>query len=136
MEKITIKEIKENGDWINITDSTGRKIGVCIRTKEGTEKNPKLKAMLAGKKEGDVVELSITKKGDNSFAWDVEEKKGGGKTFAAKDKSFEAAQTAVNAAAQAFALDKEKSDEKILALAEKLHGFIMSKVTKTAAASE
>ena len=55
----------------------------------------------------------------------------GGKSFPVKDKKFDAAGIALNAAASMFALDKEKNADQVLQIAEKFHVFLMKNISST-----
>lgn len=134
MEKIILAEINAKGDWFNLKTNTNKEISVYVgKKKDGEASNPKLKEILAKSITGDTVEIKLTDKDGKTYGWDPQEERkggGGGKSFAPKDKPFEAAQTAALAAAQAFALEKEKTNEKLVATAEALYTFIMSKASK------
>lgn len=129
--KIKIKEIalSKNDQWWNIVSSDDKKISVNIA------KAPKLAVLLKDAKPGDEITGNLTTKGEDSYLWDLDEKKtngqGGNKQFAPKDKSYDAAIAAANVAASYYSLDKDgKSDDKLIATANKVYDFIMSKVTK------
>jgi len=125
IRKVKIKTITTTDKFVNVLGEDGIKYGIA------KDRSPNLVAVLAKAKEGDEISGEYFLYKDNHYLSDPKEGKAGGKSFAPKDKSFEAAQTASLAAAQFYSLDKEKSDDKVLALAEKIHGFIMGKVTKS-----
>lgn len=130
MEKVLIKEIKVNGDWYNIKDDKGRQISICLKDKTGNDKNPKLKPSLISAKEGDIIEMKVTGGTDNKFfGWDPDDKKGGGKSFAPQDKSFEAAKVAAQATASFHGLQKDITSVKLTETFELFHKLIMDKIT-------
>lgn len=126
IKTIKIAEIKSNDKFINIKDEAGQEYGVS------REKSPKLIAILEKSKVGDSVTGEVFIWNTKTYLSDPKENKStvSGKAFAPKDKPYEAATKAFEAACQAYTADKEKSDEKIIALAQKGYDFIMGKVTK------
>ena len=127
MNTIIVAEISEKNGWANLKTNEGKEISIML------SKCPKLEAQIKqGVKPGDELTGKIVEKDGKSYMWDVSDTKpgGGGKSFAPADKSFQAAVAAINAAAQLWSLDKDKSDEKVLASASKFHEFLLSKVTK------
>jgi hypothetical protein len=56
--------------------------------------------------------------------------KGGGKSYAPKDKSFDAAIASIDAAAKLFSLSKDVPVTKVTEYAEAFHAWIMSKSAK------
>lgn len=126
IKTIKLSEIKPNGKYINIKSEDGVEYGV------NQDKSPKLFAILEKAKVGDSVTGEAFQWNTKWFLSDPKENKGGGgKSFAPKDKSYEAAVSSFEAACQAYSLDKEKTDDKIMALTQKGYDFIMGKVTKT-----
>lgn len=135
-EKVIIASIKENGDWFNITTNEDKQIGI------NKTKNPITSAKLAAAKAGDEIVLSLwEKEGDDgkggkvlkSYGYDPKENgssKGGGKSFPAKDKSFEGALAAAQAAATAISLKKDSTLADFDTYFNHIHEAIMSKITK------
>lgn len=76
METVKVAEARVNGDWCNIKTPEGKEISVML------SKCPKLKAQI---ETAQAVPYDLTckvvTKGDKTYAWDVEEKKEGGKSF-------------------------------------------------------
>lgn len=134
MEKVIIAEKTFKNDWFNITDNKGREISVFVgKSKEGKDSNPTLKAPLEAAKSGDEVEMDVKpgKDGVKLFGWEAKTGGGfGGKSFAPKDKSFDAGIAAISAAAAMYGLQKDTPIQTVLNAAESFHAFIMSKETK------
>jgi len=124
--KIIIAEISDKNGWYNIKTNEGKEVSVMAA------KCPKLTEVLKTAIAGTEVTGKLVEKDGKLYLWDLNEQKSGGsgKSFAPKDKSFEAAIAAAAAASKLWGLNKDVSDEKALATAEKIHTWIMSKATK------
>lgn len=122
VKTIIIAEISEKNGWYNIKSNKGEEIS-CMK-----EKCPKLAAVLANAKPGDEATGKLVEKNGKFYLWDPDENKGsgGGKSFAPKDKSLEAAHTAATAAAQML-FGKAPTTEQFDVLFEHIHTKIMSK---------
>lgn len=131
MEKtIIIAEIKDTEKWYNVVDNNGVSFGVM------KEKCPKLSEQIKNAKNGDQLTGNHVEKDGKHYLWDPQEKKGG-KTFAAKDKSFEAATAAAQATAQLLCLNKEPlTKEQFDTWFDHIHAKIMSKSTKSTTESK
>lgn len=128
--KIIVAEISEKNGWLNLKTNDGKEVSVMI------EKAPKTAAQLKVNgnfvNPGTEVTGNLVSKDSKNYMWDLDEKKGGGgKSFAPKDKSFEAAIAAVNAAASMYSLQKDVPTATVIGVAEQFHKFIMDKSTKT-----
>ena len=119
---IIIAEIKDTDKWYNVTDNMGITYGI------NKEKAVKLSEQLKSAKSGDQLAGNHVEKDDKHYLWDPNERKAsGGKSFAPKDKSFEAAIAAIQAASSSPNIPADK----ILLSAEAFHKFIMDKATKS-----
>jgi hypothetical protein len=125
MEKtIIIAEIKDTEKWYNVTDNAGITYGI------NKEKAAKLSEQLKTAKQGDSLTGNAVEKDGKRYLWDPNEKKGGGKTFAPKDKSFEAAMSAAEATGNMLGLTKDVTPEQFDKWFEHIHAKIMSKAIK------
>jgi len=118
---IIIAEIKESEKFYNVTDNAGIIYGIF------KEKCPKFSEQLKTAKAGDQLSGNAVEKDGKNYLWEPNEKKAGGKSFAPKDKSFDAAIAAIQAAASCPGIEAKN----ILAAAETFHKFIMDKATKS-----
>lgn len=128
--KLIVAEISEKNGWLNIKTNDGKEVSVMIEKAPKTTAQLKVNGILVNP--GSEVTGNLTEKGEKLYMWDLDEKKGGGKGFAPKDKGFDAAIAAVNAAASMYALQKDVPMQTVLNTAESFHQFIMSKSTKPA----
>lgn len=131
--KISILEMTEKNGWINVKTTDGKELSILIKD----NKNPKTKAILDKASNGQTVELpaKIVEKDGKNFVWDADDKKGGfggSKSFAPKDKSFDAGIAAANAAGGMLALTKGATPTEFDILFDHIYGRIMSKVTAAA----
>lgn len=121
MEKtIIIAEIKDTEKWYNVTDNAGITYGI------NKEKAAKLSEQLKTAKQGDSLIGNAVEKDGKHFLWDPNEKKSGGKSFAPRDKSFDAAICALECASSSPNVPAEK----ILSAADSFHKWLMEKATK------
>lgn len=118
---IIIAEIKDTDKWYNVTDNTGTIYGI------NKEKCPKLTEQLKTAKAGDQVSGNAVEKDGKNYLWEPNEKKAGGKSFTPRDKSFDAAVAAIQAAAASPNIEAKH----IVGAAETFYTFIMSKATKS-----
>ena len=124
MEKtIIIAEIKDTEKWYNVTDNAGITYGI------NKEKAAKLSEQLKTAKQGDSLTGNAVEKDGKHYLWDPNEKKGG-KSFAPKDKPFDAAIAAAQATGNMLALTKDATKEQFDAMFEHIHAKIMSKAAK------
>lgn len=122
---IIIQTIKDSDKFYNIIDNNNVEWGI------GKDKNPVLAGIIAKSKQGDQITGNPWNKDGKNYLFDPKDGgKGGGKSFAPKDKSFESGIAAITAAAQMYSLDKDKDAAKVVATAETFHQFLMSKITK------
>lgn len=134
--KIIIANIKESTTFYNVETNEGKNIGIP------KDKNPVLVKQLAAAKPGDELIINLwEKEGDDgkggkvlkSYGYDPKgngSSKGGGKSFPAKDKSFEAGLAAAQAAATAISLKKDLTLADFDTYFEHIHSKITSKITK------
>jgi len=124
-KKVIIATIKDSEKWINITDNEGVEYGIM------KEKSPKLTEILKTAKPGDEItaDHSIGKDGEKNFLWDPKATGQGGKPFAPKNYSREAALYAAQATGSALALQKDVNLDKFKEFAEGVHAWIMSKTS-------
>lgn len=130
--KVIIATVKVNGDWINLTDNTGKAISVSTKDKKsGNPVNQTLKTILTDPnfKQGSEVEMDVKEWEGKFFGNEVKAANKGGKSFTPKDKSFEAAQTAALACATLYANKTGEDVAKLPATFEIIHKLIMGKVT-------
>ena len=125
-KKAVIAEIKETEKFYNVITHEGISIGI------GKDKNPVLAKQLASAKAGDEIIYTPWEKDGKHYGFDPKAggTKAGGKTFTPKDKSFDAAIAAAQAAATAISLKKESSTADFDIYFEHIHKAIMNKVTK------
>ncbi len=128
MSKVIIATAKQNNDWYNVTDNTGREISVSLKSKEGKLQNQKLKAVLDTVKPGEEVEMEVKDWKGKWFGNEPKSFNGAGKKFAPADRSFDAAKTAALAVATLYANKTDVSG--LPATFETIHKLIMAKVTK------
>lgn len=131
--KIVGDVVSKNG-WWNLTDDKGRAISVSTAEK-GTSNpiNQKLSEALSKAKDGDVIEMDVREWQGKYFGNEVKAGGGGGGakgTFVPKDKSFDAAVAAANAAGGMLSLTKDATTDQFDKLFEHIHTKIMSKQTK------
>ena len=131
-EKIKIASIGFKNNWYNLKDSTGRDISVGLVDKEGKAINPKLKGILENTKEGDEVEMDLREWNGKYFGNDIKAAgAGGAKSFAPKDKSFEAALAAAQAVGSMLGgRETAITPSGFDTLFEHVHAKIMSKASK------
>lgn len=134
--KIIIANIKESTTFYNVETNEGKNIGIP------KDKNPVLVKQLAAAKPGDELIINLwEKEGDDgkggkvlkSYGYDPKGNggnKGGGKSFAPKDKSFDAAIAAAQAAATAISLKKDSTLADFDTYFAHIHTAIMGKVSK------
>jgi hypothetical protein len=130
VEKVKIASISFKYNWYTVKDSTGREISIPIVHKEKGAVNPKLTVTLAATKEGDEVELDTREHEGKWYGNDPKAGGNGAKSFAPKDKSFEAAIAAAKSTGSMLAGRSEISPAAFNTLFEHVHKQIMSKVTK------
>lgn len=126
MKKVKISDLKINDKFINVIVENGTE---KIEYGVSRERSPKLIAILEKAKAGDEVIGEYFFYNNKHYLSDPKDA-GKARTSTPRDKSLDAGIAAWEGACQAYALDKEKSDEKILALAQKGYDFIIGKVTK------
>src|SRR4051812_4331409 len=132
--KVTGDVTAKNG-WYNLTDDKGRQISVSTAEK-GTSNpiNQKLVEVLKNAKDGDIIEMDVREWQGKYYGNEVKagggNGGGGGKGFAPKDKSFDAAIAAANAAGGMLSLTKEATTDQFDKLFEHIHTKIMSKQSK------
>jgi hypothetical protein len=132
MSKVIIATAKQNNDWYNVTDNTGREINISLKDKKsGNPVNQKLKAALDAIKAGDEVEIDV-REWQGKFYGNEPKSAAAGKKFVAADKSFDAAKTAALACATLYANKTQDEVKNLPATFEAIHKLIMSKVTKAA----
>lgn len=123
---IIVAEISEKNGWANIKTNDGKEVSIML------SKCPKLAEQVKTAKAGSELTGKLVEKDGKNYLWDTDDKKSGfsgGKSFAPKDKKFDAGIESLKAAASMFALDKEKNADQVILIAEKFHAFLMSKVT-------
>jgi diacylglycerol kinase family enzyme len=117
-----------------LTDDKGRQISVSTAEK-GTSNpiNQKLAEALKTAKEGDVIEMDVREWQGKYFGNEMKAGGGGGGGkggFTPKDKSFDAAIAAANAAGGMLSLTKDATTDQFDKFFEHIHTKIMSKQTK------
>lgn len=135
MEKVILAEIVLKNDWANLKDNNGREISVFLGTdKSGKASNASLKPLLEKARPGDEIEMDVKagKDGTKLFGWEPKQagSGSGGKGYAPKDKIWESALAAANAASNMLALTKDASTAQFDTLFEHIHGQIISKIAK------
>lgn len=106
METVKVAEARVNGDWCNIKTPEGKEISVML------SKCPKLKAQI------EVVQAvpydlscKVVEKNGKFYAWDVEEKKEGGKSFGKpRNEKLIVAQSSYDRAVQLALISKMPMD--------------------------
>lgn len=129
---IIVAEISEKNGWYNLKSNTGMEISVM------QTKCPKLSDQLKDAKPGSEVTGNLVQKEGKNYLWDLDEKKGGfgggNKSFAPKDKGFEASLQAANTVGAMLALtSKDITLELFDKFFDHVHAKIMSKATAPAA---
>lgn len=128
VKKVIIAELRKNDNWYNIKGSDGLEYGVS------KSKNPKLIALLDTIQVGGEIVGNLSSKDGKNYLWDPGDQKsggtGGGRSFAPKDKSFDAA-IAAAAAAGSMLFSKAPEPAAFDALFNHIHARIMEKQTKT-----
>lgn len=131
VEKVKIASISFKNNWYNLKDAAGRDISVGLMDKQSNPINPKLKGILENAKEGDEVEMDLRDWNGKFFGNDVKAVGAGGKSFAPKDKSFDAALAAAQAVGSMLGgRETPITPAGFDNLFEHVHKAIMGKITK------
>lgn len=103
--KINVAEARVNGDWCNIKTSEGKEVSVML------SKCPKLKSQIeAAQAVPYELTVNLVTKGDKTYAWDLDEKKGG--KGAPRNEKAIIAQSSIGYAVDYLALAIDKTGTK------------------------
>jgi hypothetical protein len=116
--KINVAEARVSGDWCNIKTPEGKEMSIMI------SKCPKLKAQIEGKVVPFEIEGKVVAKGDKTYVWDLDEKKGG--KGAPRNEKAIIAQSSVSSAVQ-FAQKADLDRKETLDFAEEIFKWVCEK---------
>lgn len=123
--KIHVAEAKINGEWLNLKTTDGKEIGVKI------DRCPKIKAQHDAAQAKNLsafeLECKVSEKNGKLFAWDLDEKKGGGGA-PKRDEGVITYLSCASTAAQYYH-QRQSTKEDVYAMAEELFLKATSKST-------